>query len=170
MRHRAKLQRRSGLTVVESALLLSIFMMFLMAIFEYGRYLLVSHVATNAARSGARYATVNVDKPDNFDTVNTSTHVSIRQHVINQMGGINTLVQNFNVTVFPVDSTQMYQDPVVIAPKASYTTWKQATFTERIGVRITGDYRPILPVFVFFYTGSSNSIPISVTACSGSEG
>jgi Flp pilus assembly protein TadG len=163
-------RRRGGATLVESALLLSLFLMFLMAIFEYSRYLLLTHVATNAARSGARHATVNVDKPDNFLTTNAGSTPSIRQHVIDQMGGTHTLIHNFNVEAFPVEPNGMYQNPPVIAPKPSFTSWKQASFTERIAVRITGQYRPILPGFVFFYTGSNQDVEIRITACSGSEG
>jgi len=163
-------RRRGGMTLVESALLLSLFLMFLFGIFEYARYLFLTQITTNAARTGARYACVNVDKPDNFDTVDAGTVPSIRQQVINSMGGTDKMMENFTVSVFPVDPTPMYQDPPVIGPKAGFTSWKQATFTERIAVRISGDYRPILPGFVFFITGGTGTIPIQLTACAGSEG
>jgi len=173
MRIRTIGQRRSGTTLVESAIVLGLFLMFLMGIFEYGRYLMMIHVSTNAARGGVRYATVNVDKPDDFDTtpitISGITYLSINDYTKSQMGGVQDMMIGCTVTVFPVDASQMYSDPPVIAAKSSYTSWKQATFTERIAVQITGTYKPILPVFVFFYA-SDGTIPISITACSGSEG
>ena len=62
-------RRRGGVTIVEAALLLSIFLLFLFGVFEYARLLMLLQVGTNAARSGARHATVNVDKSATFVTV-----------------------------------------------------------------------------------------------------
>ena len=168
-------RRRGGMSIVEASLLLSIFLLFLFAVFEYSRLLMILHVTTNAARSGARHATVNVDKSDSFVTTDDGTTLSIKNHVIGQMAGQHNNLQGasgtaFDVTVFPCDTNGLYQNPAVIAPKAGFTSWKQATFTERIAVRVTGEYRPILPGFVFFYTGGSNSVPVSITAAAGSEG
>ena len=163
-------RRRGGVTIVEAALLLSIFLMFLFAVFEYARLMMLLHVGTNAARSGARHATVNVDKPSNFDTVDSGTTLSVKNHVKSQMGGADGMIYGFDVTTFPCDTNSLYMDPPQIIPKASYTSWNQATFTERIAVQVTGEYRPILPGFVFFYTGGSTSVPIVITAAAGSEG
>ena len=162
--------RRGGLAIVEAALLLSIFLLFLFAVFEYSRLLLLLHVSTNAARSGARHATVNVDKPVTFVTLDDSGIQSITNHIIGQMGGADTMIHNFNVTAFPCDTAQMYQNPPVLAPRSGSPPWNQASFTERIGVQITGEYRPILPGFVFFYSGGSSAVPITITAAAGSEG
>lgn len=169
-------RRRGGSTLAEAALVLSVFILFLMGIFEYGRFLMITHVATNAARSGVRYATVNVDKPDNFDTtpttINGVTYLSISDYTKSQMGGVQNMIQNIVVTTYPVDPAQMYSDPPVITAKTGTPapTWKQATFTERIAVQVSGEYRPIVPGFIFFYTGGSNSVPITVQALSGGEG
>lgn len=65
--------RRRGVTIVESALVLSIFLMLLFGIFEYCRFLMVLHVTHNAARDGARYAAVNVNCPsDQVDARKTA--------------------------------------------------------------------------------------------------
>src|SRR5262245_20504797 len=50
---------RRGMTLVESALVLSTALLFLFGIFEYCRYLFVRQVAENAVREGARYAVVH---------------------------------------------------------------------------------------------------------------
>ena len=163
-------RRRGGVTLVESTLLLSIFLMFLFAVFEYSRLMLLLHVGTNAARSGARHATVNVDKPSTFPTVDAGTTLSVKNHVISQMGGADGMIHDFDVLTFPCDTPSLYLNPPVIIPKASYTSWNQASFTERIGVQIVGKYRPVLPGFVFFYTGGNDYVPINITAAAGSEG
>lgn len=163
-------RRRGGVTLVEATFVLVIFLLFLFAVFEYSRLLLLLHVSTNAARSGARHATVNVDKSSTFITVDESGTPCIRNHVISQMGGAHTMIHDFNVEAWPCDATQMYANPPVIMSKAGSPAWNQATFTERIAVRITGKYRPVLPGFVFLYTAGSDFVPIQVTAASGSEG
>jgi Flp pilus assembly protein TadG len=170
MRIRHSNRRHGGSTIAESALVLSMFLLFMFGIFEYGRFLFLTQVATNAARAGVRYATVNVDKPSNFDLTDyNSTTPCIKNYVILQMGGADTMIQGFDVSTFPCDTTAMYADPPVIQAQASYTAWNSASFTQRIGVKIIGNYKPILPVFVFFLS-STTTIPLNITACSGSEG
>jgi len=163
-------RRHGGATIAESALVLSMFLLFLFGIFEYGRFIFLTQVATNAARAGARYASINIDKPSNFVTtdVNASTPC-IKNYVISQMGGVNTMIQGFDVTAFPCDSTKLYLDPPVVAAQTTYTAWNSASFPDRIGVKIIGNYQPILPSFIFYMT-SGSVIPLNITACSSSEG
>ena len=161
---------RSGTTLPETALVLSGFLLFLMGVFEYSRFLMLLHIGNNAARSGARYACVNVSKPSNFDTVDYNGQTNIAQTVKNEMGGAHNLIDSFAISVFPCDNAQLYADPPVIASKSGSPAWLQATFTERIAVKITGNYKPILPGFVFFYTGGANTVPITIAASSCSEG
>jgi len=47
---------RRGAATVETALVLPICLLFLFGILEYGRYIMVLQVTTNAAREGAHYA------------------------------------------------------------------------------------------------------------------
>ena len=162
-------RRRGGVTLVECTFVLSIFLMFLFAIFEYSRLLMLLHVSNNAARSGARHATVNTDKGGAFVYADSGSTESIEKHVKNQMGGADTMIHDFAVTCFPCDTAQLYADPPVLTPKTGSPPWNQATFTERIAVRITGKYRPVLPFVVFFYS-NTDFVPIQVTAAAGSEG
>ena len=69
------------MTLVESALVLGIFLVLLFGIFEYCRFLLVLHVTTNASRDGARYASVNWDKPSTFNKTNY-TDANGRDHAL----------------------------------------------------------------------------------------
>jgi Flp pilus assembly protein TadG len=47
---------RSGSALVETAIALPICLLFIFGVMEYGRYLMMLHLANNAAREGARYA------------------------------------------------------------------------------------------------------------------
>ena len=51
MRQRSN-SRRRGATLVETAFVLSLCILFLLGIFEYGRFVFLRHVLTNAAREG----------------------------------------------------------------------------------------------------------------------
>lgn len=172
--------RSRGTTLVETALVLSLLLLFLMGIFEYARYLMVTQMLANAARDGVRYAATNVDKSNSFVTVNEGGRTNITAYVRGECRGVDKMIENFQVSVFPCNNATLYADPPVISPKPSYTSWNDASFTERIAVRITGTYRPVLPVvwlpqagnggLVVSYYGSGNTVPLSIAAASGSEG
>jgi Flp pilus assembly protein TadG len=153
---------RRGSTIVESALVLSIFLMFLFGIFEYSRFLMVMHLTNNAARDGARYAAVNLSKPSTFTTTNYTdasgnVYPSITSYVTSLMGGMDHNVQGFTVTVTARD-----QNGNVL----SGTTWNSITFPQQVGVSVTGNYQPITPLLLFM----SSSIPVNATAAVVSEG
>jgi len=188
---RRRADRRRGMTVVESTLVLMVFLMLLFGLFEYCRFLMVLHVTHNAARDGARYAVVNLDKPDNFNTVDYGTRPSVTNYTTTRMGGVQRQINNVNATyspsgyqvaVYAVDSAGLNQTPPVIRAKsltgtapypdpfnpgaANSVTWRSAGFTERIAVTIRGTYQPFTPVLLIMPT----AIPIYVTAVMGSEG
>ena len=68
---------RRGAAIVESTLVLSVFLMLLFGMFEYCRFLLVLHVTNNAARDGVRYAAVNVTKPATDVTLSEPCNVPL---------------------------------------------------------------------------------------------
>ena len=170
--------RRRGSTIVESALVLSVFLMLLFGVFEYCRFLLILHVTNNAARDGARFASVNVNCPPDEvagkkDDIITATNLA--------MGGTQKNIIGFQVAVYPCDQSGFAQNPPKVIPKSLSTTtpadpfnasdpnnpaWNQAAFTERIAVTIRGTYKPITPLLLFMPA----EIPIDVTAVMGSEG
>jgi Flp pilus assembly protein TadG len=51
-----KLRRRRGSALVEAALVLPSVILFVMGLFEYGRWFLMIHVSSNAVAAGAAYA------------------------------------------------------------------------------------------------------------------
>jgi hypothetical protein len=182
---RRRRRLRSGTTLVETALVLSLLMLFLFGIFEYARYLLVNQLLANAARDGARYAATNVDKSGTFVTVDEGGKDCIRDYVIQEAKGADKWVENFAVSVFPCDTsdtTGIYANPPVIKPKASYASWNEASFTDRLGVQIDAKYRPVLPavwlpngggngwVVPFYSANGDGTVTIKIVAASGSEG
>ena len=188
---RRRADRRRGMTVVESTLVLMVFLMLLFGLFEYCRFLMVLHVTNNAARDGARYASVNLDKPDDFDATNYGTRPSVKNYTKTRMGGVQKQINNvhatyspngFEVAVYVCDSAGLNQTPPVVRAKsasgaapypdpfnptaANAVTWRSAAFTERVAVTIRGTYKPFTPVLLIM----PDAIPISTTAVMGSEG
>jgi Flp pilus assembly protein TadG len=155
--------RRRGVTVVEMALVLSIALLFLFGILEYGRYLMVLHVTNNAAREGARYAVVH--------TGDGTTQSQVIAVVTDKMAGVNAQIQGYSVNVFSADPSGIYNSgsgtaiyPPNITTLAG-SSWNSAAFGSPIVVQITGTYQPILPSFLFV----NGNLPINVTAMMNSE-
>src|SRR5258705_8692485 len=101
---RAPRSRRRGMTIVEASLTLGVFLMLLFGLFEYSRFIMVMHTTSNAARDGARYASVNVARPSNFDTVDYTdaagtVYPSISNYTTARMGTMEKNVNGFTVTV-----------------------------------------------------------------------
>jgi Flp pilus assembly protein TadG len=169
------------MTVVESALVLSVFCLLLFGAFEYCRFLYVLHITTNSARDAARYAVVNVDKPTNFDTVDYNGYTNITSYATARMGGTDKQLTNYRVAVYAVDPVgQTLTPPVVRAKSANPPTypdpfnatdpnkvpWNQAVFTQDIAVTIDGTYVPLLPTFLFM----PSTLRVTITSVAGSEG
>jgi Flp pilus assembly protein TadG len=174
----ARAARRKGMTLVESVLVMTVFLMLLFGMFEYCRFLLVLHVTNNAARDGARYAAVRV-------STDITQVAAVRQDVVNytthRMGGVQKNIEGFRVAVFAVDPAGLDLTPPVVRPKTRTTgvfpdpfnpndpnafSWNTAAYPERVAVTIDGTYRPILPAFLFM----PSTIPINVTSHMASEG
>lgn len=169
--------RRRGATIVESALVLSIFLMLLFGIFEYCRYLMVLHITNNAARDGARYAAVNVNCPS--DEV-TAKRTAIENYTKDRMKAVEKQFTDLKVAVYPCDSAGLALSTPVIRSKSTsgsapypnpfgatpYSPWNNAVFTERVAVTVQGKYKPILPSLLFLKT----EVTVEVTAITASEG
>ena len=110
MRIRKPLRR--GVTIVESALVLTIFLGLLFGLFEYCRFLMVMHITNNAARDGARYAAVNVNCPSG--QISTK-QAAIVQYTTDRMAGIANSITNLQVAVYPCDPAGLALNPPVLA-------------------------------------------------------
>lgn len=120
---------RSAATLVELAVVISIFLMFFFGVLEYARLLFVRNVIINAAREGARYAVVNST---------SSTVVSTTQaYVKTRMCGFDSQTSYYNCQVYLANSSG-----------ANIGSASDAGFGEYIGVQIDYDYSPIMPSFL----------------------
>ena len=116
--------KRRGTTLVEMSIVLAACLFSLLAIFEYGRYVMLRHLLDTAAREGARLAVVNTQ---------TLTTGDIQAKV-------NSYLYNEPVNL---SSFQVYKaDP---ATGANIGNWTDAAFGDPIAVDIQGSYTPILP-------------------------
>ena len=128
--------RRRGATAVETAVVISIALLFIFGIIEYARLIHFFHVADNAAREGARYAAVH--------TGDGTTQAQVQAVVTNAMSGQEASLNSgtYFVNVYNADPTT----GVAIAG----TNWTDAPFSGAIGVEVNGTYKFILPTFLKF--------------------
>ena len=192
VRRSARRARRRGMTIVESALVLVIFLMLLFGLFEYCRFLLVLHVTNNASRDGARYAVINGTRPATFDKTDFTdaggtTYPSVIKYTTARMGGVDKQLQGFQVAVYPVDAAGLLLTPPVVRSKTLSTAtptpvypdpfsptlssdpnwpgWNAAAFPDRLAVQIKGNYQPIGASFLMM----PSTIPVNVTSMMGME-
>ena len=59
MRSRPPAGGRGGAVTVEMAAIISVLVLFLFSVFEYGRYVMIENLLINAVRDGCRYALVH---------------------------------------------------------------------------------------------------------------
>src|SRR4051794_39895437 len=118
--HRPGRRRRRGAVAVETALVITWMIVFIMGVFEYGRLLMDWNLLNNAAREGCRYALAN----------NTSATIStsVQTIVTNYMGGETGNFTGFTVTV---SGTQ----------NGTATTVNNLAAGDLITVTVTGTYK-----------------------------
>jgi len=140
-----RISRRSGLALVESAFVMAMCLLLLFGIFEYGRFVMTKQVLDNAAREGARWAVVNTQ----------SGTTAQAQNVVNgYLAGQGAQLQSFSKTT----SIQVYRSDSsgspIDASNNVVSDWTLAPFTnaqfgDSITVKISGNYKPVIPVFLF---------------------
>jgi Flp pilus assembly protein TadG len=127
---------RRGATAVETAVVISIVLLFLFGVIEYARLVYFFHVADNAAREGARYAVVHTGD----GTTTAQVQAVVTNTMYGQQGSLNS--GTFVVNVFNAN-------PSTGAAIAN-TQWTDCPFAGAIAVQITGTYKFILPTFLHF--------------------
>jgi Flp pilus assembly protein TadG len=124
--------RRPAATLVEFALVASVFLLILLGVFEYARFLFAVQLMDNAAREGARYAVVNLG---------TETTSGVQTYVDRYLAGQGA---NQLVGYSPSNNIAVYQaDPNTGQNIGS--AWQSAGWGTPIGVSVSGTYHPLLP-------------------------
>ena len=148
-RLRSRREPRGGTTLVEFAFAAAALVMVVFGIFEYSRFVFLLQVAENAAREGARYAVVH--------TGDGTTKQQVIDEVTRRMAGRQGDLVGYDVEVLNVNPDTGAQ--------ISGTQWNDAAFGNSISVRITGNYKPLLPVLLHM----SSTIPVRITSMMASE-
>lgn len=130
-------RRRRGVTVVETAIVLGICLMFILGLFDFSRLIFLRQVLTNAAREGARLAVVSTDSLDASD---------IQATVSSYLAGQS--LDGMSIRIYKADPSTGKD----IGP------WNDAGLGECIGVEITGAYVPTVPTFSLI----PDSVPVTV--------
>ena len=182
--------RRRGATLVEFALVMPVFLMFLFGILEYARYLMMHQLLHNAARDAARWGVVRSNSPpavaptpyaagdprQPFEAPYNAGRPMykvqlIESRFLQQAVGTERNLSNMYIRVYTVDNATLYSDPPVIQPAApppaavGAPAWNQGGFGDRLAVQVVGQYTTFLPVF-----GLSRSINVNIIAMMGFEG
>jgi Flp pilus assembly protein TadG len=126
---------RRAVTAVETAIVLTTVVIMLLAIVEYGRFLMVRQLAENAAREGARQAVAGT-------TVYTTSN--IQNTVVQYLAGVP--LQNTSGQALQASDIQVYRaDATTGNANATDSDWTHASYGEAIAVKIDARYKPILP-------------------------
>jgi Flp pilus assembly protein TadG len=169
-----KVRRRDGATTVEFAFVAILLFLMLFGIFEYGRFLFVYHMTTNAARDAARFAAVKTGggtMPGEPTAVTTADVQEVwRSGMFNGqsygtgMCGMENQITGYVVNVFAVPDASLYATPPDLTA-AGKPAWNSAGFHQQIAVQVTGTYKPVVPNLI----GMNSSVPFTVTVLMGSE-
>jgi Flp pilus assembly protein TadG len=143
--------------MVEMAFVALICFVFMFAIFEFGRVVMMYQVMTSAARTGLRQAVVT---PTSWVPAATAD-AQVRATIANALSG-----QQFANPTDPV--VQIYQAD---NNGNNIGQWTQTPFGNNVVVQIDGDYSLLFPTFGFIpHTGAAtNSVHLSVKCMMRSE-
>jgi Flp pilus assembly protein TadG len=121
---------------VEVALVMSSLIILLLAIMEYGRFIMIKQVVDNATREGA-HLTLSADGSDatNYSYQTTS---SIQAAVTNAMGGLDNSLTSLSINPYLADSSGN-----------NIGSWTNAQDGQNIAVEVTATYTPIFPSLGF---------------------
>lgn len=127
---------RRGATLVEFALVVGSLVLLLLAIMEYGRFIMIKQVVDSATREGA-HLTLSADgsDPTNYSYQTTT---SIQTAVTNAMGGLNSSLTSLSINPYLAD-----------ASGNNIGSWTNAQDGQNIAVEVTAKYAPIFPSLGF---------------------
>jgi Flp pilus assembly protein TadG len=149
--------------------ILPVALLFLLGIYEYGRFVMMRQLLATATREGARFAVVHTRDKTTSDV----------QDVVDQrLGGQGVQLQGYakstSIQVFVVDpATGNPIDTNGNVTTVNNAPFNNAGFGQAIAVQITGSYQPVLPFLVDFQgntlTIMGNTVPMQATCIMYSE-
>lgn len=92
---RSSVSRRRGAAMVETALVLPVFLLLVLGIIEFGRALMVANMVTNAAREGARMAILD-------GSTNSQVQTAVEDFLTASLGvARNSITTNITIQAAP---------------------------------------------------------------------
>jgi Flp pilus assembly protein TadG len=133
---------RRGTTVVETAIALMAAVILTLAIYDYGRYFMLSQLVNNAAREGARLAVANTPTQNTAMIQNTVVQYLSNQNFTDTSG-----------TAFTASDVVVLQvNPATGAATSPDSTWYNAPFGSGIMVQVNAKFTSLFPSFGFLPT------------------
>lgn len=134
---RRQSSRRRGMTIVQTALVLSIALVLIFSVYEYGRLLMMKHIMENAAREGARFAVAHT---------NDMTKADIEAEITKFLHGFDKQLIGFEINI----KAKVLRGGGANGDKGTaLATWTDAAYTDGIIVEIKGNYKADLPTLQF---------------------
>jgi Flp pilus assembly protein TadG len=147
--------QRRGATVVETAFVLLIAVTLTFAIYDYGRYFMLSQLVNNAAREGARQAVANTNTQNTAMIQNTVVQYLANQNYTDSSGNA------FNAS----DVVVLQVNPATGAATSPNSNWYDAPFGSSIMVQVNAKYTSLFPSLGFLPT----TVNLQGTAVMSSE-
>ncbi|MGO9114552.1 MAG: TadE family protein [Thermoguttaceae bacterium] len=133
-------RRRAGAAIVEAAIVLPIVLLFIMGLFEYGRYYLMIHVCENAVAAGAAYACKHtspiVITATNGTTTTYGDATTDVQNIVNSNLGSQQLASP-TITVYLSDA---FGNAIADSAGNNPGLFTYASVGQYICVKLTGTY------------------------------
>lgn len=155
MRKSKTKMHRLGAAMVETAMVLPVFILFLFGIIEFSIFLMMQHTANVAATLSCRLATVSTNDPSVVGKTQAVADKVITDKFKNTMAGAINLISNGNptITVQGLNSSNAKID------------WRKTSFSDKIAVEVKSDYFFLTPMKMLF-----TKAPVNVKVFMASEG
>jgi Flp pilus assembly protein TadG len=150
------IEDRRGVALVETALVLVAAFIVTFAIYDYGRYFMLSQLVNNAAREGARQAVVNT---------NTQNTAMIQNTVVQYLAG-QTFTDSAGNAFSAADVVVTQVNPATGLPTSPDSNWYDASFGSTIKVQVNAKFTSLFPTFGFM----PKTVNLQGTAVMSSEG
>jgi hypothetical protein len=121
---------------VEASIALGLFLVFMLAIYEYARFMFIQQLVENATREGCRQAVVGTNRLSTDDV-----RAVVKDWLLQQLD----------------EGTEIRDQDIEVVPAAGSTgaTWTDVPYGQSIMVRTTVNYEPMFPTGFDMTVGES---------------